>query len=218
MARCPGQDMRYWTPEDIFYMECPYCKNQIEFWKDEPFRICQRCGKEIENPRIDLGCAKWCKYGDECLGKRGEENVAIPISHRLEAELEKHFDSNENAQQAMKYSLEVSRRLITSVDQMPYEIICAALLSLAAKLDTSFAKADGFDAILVEASIDPELTVNVKEMTDAIISGKTIDDESFSLVQDIVAITNAKYGNGDCKTIEEELITNIAKKYIAEKL
>jgi hypothetical protein len=60
--------MRNWKPEDIFDVACPSCGEEIEFWKDEPFRICSACTTEIRNPRIDLGCAKWCKSAAECLG------------------------------------------------------------------------------------------------------------------------------------------------------
>lgn len=68
VPRCPGQDMRNWKPEDIFDVACPSCGTEIEFWKDDPSRICSDCGREIRNPRIDLGCAKWCKSAAECLG------------------------------------------------------------------------------------------------------------------------------------------------------
>ncbi len=68
MARCPGQDQRYWKPEDIFDHNCPDCGYEIEFWKDEPQRICKGCGKEVKNPKIDLGCAEWCEFGSICKG------------------------------------------------------------------------------------------------------------------------------------------------------
>ncbi len=59
--------MRYWKPEDIFTVACPHCYAEIEFWKDEPVRKCSRCGKEVRNPKIDQGCAEWCKHGPGCL-------------------------------------------------------------------------------------------------------------------------------------------------------
>ena len=68
-TRCPGQDMRNWKPEDIFWIACPKCGKEIEFWKDEPMRVCKNCKEEVQNPQINLGCAKWCKNGDKCLGK-----------------------------------------------------------------------------------------------------------------------------------------------------
>ena len=66
--RCPGQDTRLWRPEDIFEAPCPHCGESIEFWKDDPRRKCRGCGKDVPNPKLDLGCAQWCKYAKECLG------------------------------------------------------------------------------------------------------------------------------------------------------
>ncbi|HHH76726.1 MAG TPA: hypothetical protein ENL03_06855 [Phycisphaerae bacterium] len=69
MPRCPGQDQRYWKPGDIFEWPCPCCGEKIEFWKDEPFLTCPSCKQQVSNPRIDLGCAAWCKHAKECLGE-----------------------------------------------------------------------------------------------------------------------------------------------------
>ena len=66
MPKCPGQDMRYWKPEDIFEAKCPHCTEQIEFWKDEPKQICPKCGGEAANPRTDPGCSDWCKHAEDC--------------------------------------------------------------------------------------------------------------------------------------------------------
>ena len=60
--------MRYWKPEDIFMAACPHCGAEIEFWKDEPVRQCPGCRKEVRNPKMDQGCAEWCKHRPECLG------------------------------------------------------------------------------------------------------------------------------------------------------
>src|ERR1035438_10388396 len=50
--------MRYWKPQDIFTVACPHCRAEIEFWKDEPFRLCPTCRKEVRNPKTDMGCAE----------------------------------------------------------------------------------------------------------------------------------------------------------------
>jgi putative nucleotidyltransferase with HDIG domain len=70
--RCPGQDMRFWKPGDIFDTECPKCGRRVEFFKDDVRRKC-RCGHEIVNPKLDLGCAKWCQYAEQCVGALPEE-------------------------------------------------------------------------------------------------------------------------------------------------
>ncbi len=92
--KCPGQDMRFWKPEDIFEVQCLKCGRAIEFFKDDVKRRC-RCGEEIVNPRLDFGCAQWCEYGEQCLGVMPKELEA------LKKELEKgRF--KEKFSQAMK--------------------------------------------------------------------------------------------------------------------
>ena len=68
MFRCPGQDQRYWKPQDIFEVRCSGCGSRIEFFKDEPKLKCRNCGQVVMNPKIDLGCAEWCRYAEQCLG------------------------------------------------------------------------------------------------------------------------------------------------------
>lgn len=68
--RCPGQDMQNWKPEDIYIINCPFCKTEIEFFKDEPLLNCHGCKKEVRNPKIDTGCAKWCKHSDKCIDEK----------------------------------------------------------------------------------------------------------------------------------------------------
>jgi len=66
--KCPGQDTRYWKPDDIFDCRCTSCGATLEFFKDESARRCPSCGFRMKNPRLDLGCAEWCPYGPQCLG------------------------------------------------------------------------------------------------------------------------------------------------------
>ena len=68
MVRCPGQDQRFWKPEDIFEVACPGCEKKIEFFKDEPQLKCKNCERMVLNPKLNPGCTKWCKYAKECLG------------------------------------------------------------------------------------------------------------------------------------------------------
>ena len=68
MFRCPGQDQRYWKPEDIFEVQCVGCGRTLEFFRDEPKLKCKNCGQVVPNPKIDLGCAEWCQYAEQCLG------------------------------------------------------------------------------------------------------------------------------------------------------
>ena len=94
MYRCPGQDQRFWKPEDIFEVECPGCAEVVEFFKDEPKLKCRSCGRTVVNPKIDLGCAEWCQYAEQCLGV-STINSLRAIRDKLIYEMEKYFAGDE---------------------------------------------------------------------------------------------------------------------------
>ncbi|MHC5124419.1 MAG: HD domain-containing protein [Planctomycetota bacterium] len=105
MPRCPGQDQRFWKPDDIFEVECPVCEFSVEFWKDEPQVKCPSCKQLIVNPKLDLGCAKWCKHAEECLGQiAGQEKSNL--STRLIESLRQIAEAD---QSVVRSSLEVLR-------------------------------------------------------------------------------------------------------------
>jgi heterodisulfide reductase subunit B len=95
--RCPGQDLRFWKPDDIFETPCPNCGQAIEFFKDDVKRKC-RCGLVVVNPKLDFGCAEWCQHAEQCIGvvpegvkakqKAEERNSLIK---RISLEMKKYF-------------------------------------------------------------------------------------------------------------------------------
>jgi hypothetical protein len=66
--KCPGQDRRYFKPEDVSEVPCGRCGRPVEFFKDDPFRRCPSCGARVINPKVSLGCAQWCAHAVQCLG------------------------------------------------------------------------------------------------------------------------------------------------------
>jgi HD superfamily phosphodiesterase/DNA-directed RNA polymerase subunit RPC12/RpoP len=91
--RCPGQDSRYWKPEAIYNVPCAKCGSLIEFFKDEPTRRCKKCGHKMVNPKMDFGCAAYCKYAEQCLGDLPPELIAQKkdlLKDRVAIEM-KHF-------------------------------------------------------------------------------------------------------------------------------
>ena len=73
ITKCPGQDTRFWKPNDVYSVECPKCGQPVEFFKDDIRRRCQKCGHMFINPKLNLGCARWCQYADQCVGVIGKE-------------------------------------------------------------------------------------------------------------------------------------------------
>lgn len=74
--QCPGQDTQYWNQDAIFDTKCPECGHPMEFFKDDATRRCGNCKKKIVNPKMDFGCASYCKFAEQCLGTLPEEFVA----------------------------------------------------------------------------------------------------------------------------------------------
>jgi len=77
MPRCPGQDQRFWKPEDIFEVKCLNCGQPIEFFRDEPKLKCRKCGQIILNPKINLSCTEWCKHAGRCQQDRDDKMIVI---------------------------------------------------------------------------------------------------------------------------------------------
>lgn len=92
--KCPGQDSRYWEPGAIFEEKCPQCGHTVEFFKDESSRRCRNCGHKFVNPRMDFGCASYCKFAEQCLGDLPPELIAKRedlLKDRVAIEMKKYF-------------------------------------------------------------------------------------------------------------------------------
>ena len=70
--RCPGQDMARWKPQDLFEVPCPSCGGRVEFFKDDARRRCPACRRAVRNPRLDAGCAEWCRHAEVCRAAAGQ--------------------------------------------------------------------------------------------------------------------------------------------------
>ncbi len=193
MPRCPGQDMRYWTAKDIFDVSCPYCDNSIEFWKDEPFRLCRVCQKEVRNPRIDLGCAKWCKFGNQCLGhSAGEQLAAAPVIEKLRARIASLAENNP-AQYALAMEIErIANLLLTAESGDPCRIKSGALL-----IGIVQNKPDPIAAArrrLQETILDEAETEAVCRLVKQVLSGEKPETVDVAIVRDamILAQTDLK--------------------------
>ena len=98
--KCPGTDMKFWKPGDIFDIDCPKCGKRVEFFKDEVKRKC-RCGHVIVNPKIDFACAEWCPYAEQCVGAVPEEvkakqrkELQESVKERIGVEMKKYFGTD----------------------------------------------------------------------------------------------------------------------------
>lgn len=199
MPRCPGQDMRYWTPADIFYVNCPYCDYSIEFWKDEPFRLCRSCKKEVRNPRIDLGCAKWCKFGDQCLGRSANEQLAAaPVIEKLKAAIEPLAEH--------ELFLEIERiasLLLTAEGGDPCRIKTGALLIGAVRNESN--PAGAASAMLAKTILSSEETEAVVFLIQQVLSDEKPASVDVAVVRDALILAQTDLSrNEDLQRLSTE--------------
>ncbi|MDO8688418.1 MAG: phosphohydrolase [Dehalococcoidia bacterium] len=65
LFKCPGsQTLKQPVPE---YIECPFCKEEVEIWSDEARATCPSC-KNVVPKEMKSGCWEWCKFAEKCLG------------------------------------------------------------------------------------------------------------------------------------------------------
>ena len=70
-ARCPGQDGRSLTAEEL---PCPQCGYAVEFFSDERTRKCPSCGTRVGRVPTN-NCAEWCSAAATCALLRGAPDI-----------------------------------------------------------------------------------------------------------------------------------------------
>ena len=107
--KCPCQDMKYWTDDAIFEVDCPECNSTVEFYKDDTSRKCPRCEHRFVNPKLDFGCASYCQFAEQCLGTLPEnflgsredllkDKVAVLLKRHLKTDFKRIREATELAQ------------------------------------------------------------------------------------------------------------------------
>jgi len=106
--KCPGQDSRYWSGEDVFEADCPNCGHSVEFFKDDSQQKCRQCGQRMLNPRMDFGCASYCPHAEQCLGSMPPELIAKQgdlFKDRVALAMRRYFGSDDRR---IKHALDVA--------------------------------------------------------------------------------------------------------------
>ena len=128
LSQCPGQDRRFWKPDDVFEEPCPHCGRNIEFWKDDPRRRCGNCGAMVRNPRFDMGCAKWCEFAEQCLGIPASELADMTLCDALIKEMRKVFGDDERRVRHAYRVLDFAEQILKGEQADPLVVRAAAVL------------------------------------------------------------------------------------------
>jgi len=107
ITKCPGQDTRFWKPNDVYTVECPKCGKPVEFFKDDIRRRCKKCGHMFINPKLNLGCARWCQYADQCVGAIGKEEFKEIITLAMKEHCSGDKERIENALKTLRFAEDI---------------------------------------------------------------------------------------------------------------
>jgi hypothetical protein len=203
--KCPGQDQRFWTPDAIFDVRCPYCGRAIEFWKDEPSRVCRGCAREVRNPRIDLSCAEWCAEAEACLGHSIDgTGVAEPVVERLMALLEARLSERpDRLERARQVCARVDTLLQARTAEPSIAKPAALLAGVTLASDESHQDGDPFSAeraflesgfireILAAAGIEDRKAATIEQLVRSLFAEQQQDDPAeLGIVRDAVRLVH----------------------------
>lgn len=89
--------MQYWDADAIFDVNCPECGKLVEFYKDDTTRTCKGCGHRFVNPKMDFGCAAYCKYAEQCIGTLPEEFIGSQdnlLKDKVAVEMKRYYKTD----------------------------------------------------------------------------------------------------------------------------
>jgi hypothetical protein len=124
ITKCPGQDTRFWKPNDVYNVECPKCSKPVEFFKDDIRRRCKECGHMFINPKLNLGCARWCQYADQCVGAIGKEEFKEIITLAMKEHCIGDKEKIDNALKVLRFV----ENILEHEEGNPKVVIAAGLL------------------------------------------------------------------------------------------
>jgi len=128
-VKCPGQDTRFWTVDDIAQVPCHSCGTMIEFWKDEGRRRCTKCGARVRNPKVESGCAKWCAHAEQCLGYVPTDADRVEsVCDQLISEMKDVFGTDEKRIRHTLRVLEFAEGILDKEQASPLVVKAAAVL------------------------------------------------------------------------------------------
>ena len=235
MFRCPGQDQRYWKPEDIFEVQCSGCGKTVEFFKDEPKLKCRKCGQIVINPKIDLGCAEWCQYAEQCMGVDVVKNLKI-MREKLISEMKNIFGKDQKRIDHALAVLDYAEQIQNVEDSDPLIVRAAAILhdigiqEAEHKYGSSAGRYQEIEGpliareILVKYDISPDVIEHICKIIANHHSDKDIDTIEFRIVWDADQIVNLLEDSSGIsnerlqETIDKRFKTDEGRRIAAELL
>jgi len=207
MTKCPGQDLRSWTPEDVTETSCGRCGTTVEFFKTDGARRCPQCGARVVNPKVAMGCAQWCAHARECLGFDPKaagipQAEGLSLADRLIELMKAEFGEDRKRITHALRVLERAEQLLPEEGGRPRVVVAAALLhdigiqAAERKHGSSAGKYQEIEGppiarrILEGTGFDAETIEHVCRIVGSHHSGGDVDTTEFRIIWDADHLVN----------------------------
>lgn len=229
--KCPGQDTRYWKPGAIFETKCPDCGNTVEFFKDDSTRKCKTCGRKLVNPRLDFGCATYCKYAAQCLGDLPPEILSQRkdlLKDRVAIEMKRYFQQDfKRIAHASKVARYAEKIVKAEQGDMAVVLIAAYLHDIGIKeaerkYQSSAARYQEQEGppiakeMLTKLGATPELIAEVCDIVGHHHHPRADESDNFKAVYDADLLVNLEEQQKDAASDIEKLKTYIERAFFTQ--
>ncbi len=177
-TKCPGQDMRYWTADDVHEEKCPHCGEIVEFFKTDIRLRCRNCKTRVANPRFNMGCAEWCAHAEMCLGSAAKGINKKSFRTIFEEELAR-FDiikpeHKKTMQEMINNAEDKCRR--ESIDMLP--VIASLTILALVKLNQLKNPGAYLEQLAVEHNLPSEAVEETKTIINSLLSKKILESKN----------------------------------------
>lgn len=205
--KCPGQDMQYWNSEAIYEVDCPECAKAVEFYKDDTTRSCTHCGHRFVNPRMDFGCAAYCKYAEQCIGTLPEEFVGSQenlLKDKVAVEMKRFYKTDFKRIGFVSRAAGLAEKIGREEGVNLAIVLCAAYLK-----DIGSGRAEAAREILLRAGAKDEVVDKVCALIEPSHSDSTSASPEVSTLADAFAIAQLENENKQQPIEADQFVTFI---------
>jgi putative nucleotidyltransferase with HDIG domain len=199
----------------------------VEFFKTDVHRRCPQCGKRVQNPKVSLGCAKWCAYAKECLGfdpdqVQMSDTAELSLIDQLVDAVKKQFGDNQDGVTHSLLVLDRAQDLMRREGGDPKVVMAAALLhdigvpAAAAKHGSTEPKYQEVEGAVIARQVleglglEDEAVDQVCDIVRSHHSGDGADTPEFRIVWDADRLEEAPPGLANCqKDLLEGVIARV---------
>ena len=214
--KCPGQDMQYWTAEAIFEVECPKCTKAVEFYKDDTTRSCSHCGHRFVNPKMDFGCAAYCKFAEQCIGTLPEEFVGTQdnlLKDKVAVEMKRFYKTDFKRIGHLSRIARYAEKIASQEGVNLAIVLCAAYLK---DIDSDDIEAKtSAETILENLGANDEIRSEVCTLIEALNTGRTDVSQEAKSLADADSIAELEERNKE-QAIDEEQFERFISGLVTE--